>query len=97
MRARIYKATKSAMQSGQNNTNVWQLEFEPSGSQYIEPLMKWTGSRDTVQQIRLFFNTKEQAIEYAKTHNIAYTVFKENLRIITPKSYSSNFTRPRDL
>ena len=96
MRARIYKPAKSAMQSGQNKTNIWKLEFEPSGTQYIEPLMKWTGSRDTTQQIRLFFDTKEQAIEYAKAHNIPYTIFKENLRTIVPKSYASNFTRPRN-
>ncbi|MGN7618725.1 MAG: ETC complex I subunit [Ehrlichia sp.] len=95
MRARIYKPARSAMQSGQSGTNAWQLEFEPSGTQYIEPLMKWTGSRDTTQQIRLLFTAKEQAIAYAKAHNIPYTVFKENIRTMNPKSYADNFIRPR--
>ncbi|CEI84948.1 NADH-ubiquinone oxidoreductase [Ehrlichia minasensis] len=97
MRARIYKPTKSAMQSGDNKSKIWKLEFEPSCTQYIEPLMKWTGSHDTRQQIRLFFKTKELAIAYAIAHNIDYIVLQNNSRTTSPKSYASNFTRLRGI
>ncbi|KJV65643.1 MULTISPECIES: ETC complex I subunit [Ehrlichia] len=95
MRARIYKPAKSAMQSGSNKSKIWKLEFEPSCTQYVEPLMKWTGSHDTRQQIRLSFKTKELAIAYAITHKIDYILLQDNSCTITPKSYADNFIKLR--
>ena len=85
------------MQSGDNKSKIWKLEFEPSGTQYIEPLMKWTGSCDTMQQVSLFFPSKEQAITYATVHNIKYVILQEHSRTISPKSYADNFIRPRGI
>ncbi|QGR02823.1 NADH-ubiquinone oxidoreductase [Ehrlichia ruminantium] len=97
MYAKIYRPAKSVMQSGNNKSRSWKLEFAPSSSQYIEPLMKWTGSCDTRQQVCLFFPTREQAIKYATTHNIRYIILQEHQRTITPKSYADNFTRLRGI
>ena len=36
--------------------------------------MGWTSSRDTRQQLRLWFDTKEEAIAYAEREGIAYRV-----------------------
>ena len=65
MVARIYKPARNTMQSGRARSQHWVLEFEPETARGIEPLMGWTSSGDTRQQLRLNFDTKEHAIAYA--------------------------------
>ena len=91
MKARIFRPTKSAMQSGRANTKHWKLEFEQDGSRYIESLMGWTGSNDMTQEIKLWFETKDQAVAYAEKHQILYEVEEPEERDIVPKSYAENF------
>ena len=55
--ARIHKPAKTAMQSGQARTKQWLLEFERTEPREIEPLMGWTSSGDTRQQVKLWFDT----------------------------------------
>src|SRR5438067_7164138 len=76
MTARIYKPAKTAMQSGNARTKEWALEFEPESPREVEPLMGWTASGDMLQQVRLQFDTLEQAIAYCERHGIAYEVFR---------------------
>ena len=66
MVARIYKPSKTAMQSGMAQTKKWVLELEYDMAKSIEPLMGWTGSSDTNSQVQLWFESKEVAINYAK-------------------------------
>lgn len=40
---RIYQPAKNAMQSGTNNTNFWQIEFE-TRERWENPLMGWTST-----------------------------------------------------
>ena len=61
MVARIYKPAQTAMQSGPARTKEWVLEYEPEAPREIDPLMGWTSSRDMNAQIRLSFETKEEA------------------------------------
>src|SRR5919206_4380379 len=49
--ARIYKPAKTAMQSGTARTKQWLLEFDREQPREIEPLMGWTRSGDTRQQL----------------------------------------------
>ena len=42
-------------------------------------------------QIKLFFDTKEQAVEWAKKNNYQFYVIEPQKRNIKPKSYASNF------
>ena len=65
-KARIYLPAKTAMQSGHRNTREWVLEFEPQARKSHDPLMGWTASADTLGQVRLTFETKEDAITYAR-------------------------------
>ena len=44
MLARIYQPARTAMQSGQAQTKLWRLEFEPEMAKRIEPLMGWSAS-----------------------------------------------------
>ena len=76
-KAKIYKPTKTAMQSGSRNTKKWLLEFDTLNTG-VNPLMGWVTSKDTMSEIRLEFSTKEQAINYAKKNNINYYLILPN-------------------
>jgi hypothetical protein len=95
MTARIYKPARTAMQSGTAKTNEWMLDYEPEQPRAVEPLMGWTSSGDMKQQLRLSFDTKEEAIAYCQRNGIGYEVFEskpaKRLRI----SYSDNFAASR--
>lgn len=91
MKAIIYKPSKTAMQSGRGNSKEWILEFEDNNLRFKEPLMGWTASSDMKQEIKLYFQTKEEAISYAKQYNIVFSLIQPQTRIIKPKSYADNF------
>jgi len=91
-RAKIYKPSKTAMQSAQGNTRNWLLEFDTL-STGISPLMGWESSRDTMSEVKLEFLTKDQAINYAKKNNIDYYIIEPQKRKIIKKSYSDNFLK----
>ena len=91
-KAKIYKPTKTAMQSGRRNSTNWLLEFDTL-STGINPLMGWETSRDTMSEVKLEFATKDQAINYAKKNNINYYVIEPQKRKIIKKSYSDNFLK----
>ena len=91
MPARIYKPAKSATQSGLARTKQWLLVFEEDKPREIEPLMGWTSSGDTRQQLRLWFDTKEEAIAYAEREGVAYRVEEPQEVKRRMASYSDNF------
>lgn len=91
MVARIYKPSRSAMQSGDAKSENWLLEFESETPRTTDPLMGWTSSGDTRQQLKLKFETKELAIAYAERNGLAYVVAKEPPERLHKKSYSDNF------
>jgi hypothetical protein len=95
MVARIYKPSKTAMQSGFANTKSWVLDFEPEAPRHVEPLMGWTSSSDMRQQLRLRFVTKEEAIAYCERHGLAYEVFDTTPVKRRPMSYADNFSFKR--
>ena len=91
-KAKIYKPTKTAMQSGMRNARNWVLIFDTLNSG-INPLTGWNTSKDTMSEIKLEFLTKEQAINYAKKNNIDYYVVEPEKRKIIKKSYTDNFLK----
>jgi hypothetical protein len=97
MLARIYRPSKTAMQSGQVGTKQWLLEYEPERARSIEPLMGWTSSDDMRSQIVLEFDSKGEAVAYATKHEIPYQVFEPHPPRIRPKSYSDNFRFDRKI
>ena len=91
MLARIFRPAKTAMQSGKAKTHDWVLEFEPKDARRQDPLMGWTQTADTEGQVRLSFETKDEAVRYADQHGIAFQLVdpKPVKRII--KAYADNF------
>ena len=90
MKVRIYKPAKTAMQSGQGKTKEWLLESEPM-PKILDPLMGWTGSRDTMEQVQLWFHTLDEAKALAEKEGWQYTVEAPHQRHIRPKAYADNF------
>jgi hypothetical protein len=97
MRARIFQPTKTAMQSGRAETRQWVLEYEPTRRQQLDPLMGWPGAGDTLQQVRLKFDTLEEATAFADRHGIDYTVQKPKQRVLKPRAYADNFAVSRKI
>jgi len=91
-KAKIYKPSKTAMQSGKRNTKKWILKFDTLDTG-VNPLMGWESSRDTMSEVKLEFSTKQEAVNYVKKNNIEYYIVEpENSKIIK-KSYSDNFMK----
>ena len=97
MRARIYKPAKTAMSSGAAKTNVWVLEYVAEAARSVDPLMGWTSSTDTQAQVKLSFDTKEAAIEYAADNGIDVTVQAAKARKLNIRAggYAENFATNR--
>ncbi len=91
-KAKIYKPSRTAMQSGKRNSKKWILEFDTLDTG-INPLMGWTSSKDTMSEVKLEFLTKEEAINYVKKNNIDYYVVEPEKSKIIKKSYSDNFLK----
>ena len=92
--ARIYGPTKNAMRSIAQ-TKSWVLDFEQASPKAVEPLMGWTSSSDVRQQVRLRFDTKDEAIAYAKRNGIPFQVFEPRLAKLQLKAYADNFRHDR--
>ena len=91
-KAKIYKPTNTAMQSGFKKYNKWTIEFI-TDKPGINPLMGWESSSDTQSELNLEFKTKELAVEYAKKNKIDYELIEPKTRKINKKSYADNFTK----
>jgi hypothetical protein len=93
---RIYRPARNAMQSGRKQTRQWILEFEPQSPKFIDPLMGWTGSLDTRDQVRLHFATKEAAIAFADKHGLSYRLQEAQAAApARPVSYAEKLRSPR--
>ncbi len=94
MSARIFQPARNAMQSGKGKSDLWILQFDAETARSTEPLMGWTSSSDTKQQIKMRFSAKEDAIAYAKREGLAFVVQESAAATASKrpqKSYSDNF------
>lgn len=95
MTARIFRPAPNAMQSGRGKSKQWVLVHEPASAREIEPLMGYTASRDTQAQVRLTFETLEDAEAYARQNGIPYSVQPPHSATPKRNSYSDNFRSDR--
>ena len=94
-KVRIYQPTKNAMQSGRAKLGTWVLEHEPGSAKRADPLMGWIGSGDTKGQVKLRFDSRDEAVAFAKRNGFEYSVTQPKVRRIKPKDYSANFAYDR--
>ena len=97
MPARIYQPARTAMSSGTAKTKHWVLEYVAGAAREVDPLMGWTSSADTQAQVKLTFDTKEAALEYAEEHGIEAVVTEPKKRKpnIRARGYAENFANDR--
>ena len=95
MLARIYRPTKSSMQSGHARSREWVLEFEPASARTPDPLMGWTSSADMNGQVTLTFETSDEAVAYAQRHGIPFRLHPAQERKVIIKAYADNFAFTR--
>lgn len=91
MTARIYRPAPNAMQSGTGKSKNWILVHEPAAPREIEPLMGYTASTDMNAQVRLSFDTLEEAERYARDNGLPYIVQPPHSRVPKRSSYPDNF------
>ena len=65
---------KAAMQSGIARTKEWVLVYPAADAREIDPLMGWISNADTNPQVRMTFETREEAIDFARRQNIPFQV-----------------------
>ena len=94
-RARIYRPTKTAMQSGRAQARRWILEYEPATPRRPDPLMGWASAADTLNEVQLRFNTCNEAVAFADRLGLDYTVIAPHDSVERPKSYADNFRYDR--
>jgi len=92
---RIFRPSKTAMQSGRGKIHQWLMEFETNAPNRVEPLMGWTSGADTRNQLRLRFESREEAEAYAAARGLTAVVLEPQERTLKPKSYADNFRPER--
>ena len=95
MSARIFSPARTAMQSGKAQTGNWVLEFDPEKRKTIDPLMGYTSSGDMKSQVRLVFDTREEAVAYAEKNGIAFRIEQPKEPKRRQISYAENFRYDR--
>ena len=95
MKARIYQPAKSAMSSGTAKTHYWVLEFAAEGARRKDAFTGWNSIDGTANQVKLKFDTLEEAQAYAAAQGLAARVDRPHKRKRLATTYSDNFRYER--
>src|SRR5690349_18861887 len=70
-----HRRSRSAMTPGGALTRQWRLRFEPRSPKFVEPMMGWAGTDDTLAQLELAFpSRRDAAMAYAQRPGPSYRV-----------------------
>ena len=83
------------MQSGLKKTKMWIIEFEFDPSLKKDVLMGWNSSKNTTKQLKLNFDSLDDAILWCQKNSYKYRVVDQTYKPVKPKSYASNFSNNR--
>jgi hypothetical protein len=89
--ARIVEEQRKTTQSGRALEGRWILEFERQQPQRADPLTGWNGSGDTATQVKLRFNSKEEALAYATRKGLAVHLVPAPPVSMKIQAYADNF------
>lgn len=89
--ARISELDRKTTQSGRANAGRWLLEFEREAPLRADPLTGWAGSSDTRPQVRLYFDSKDAAIEYCRRNGLDHHVVPATPVMLKIQAYADNF------
>jgi len=89
--ARIVEEQRKTTQSGKAKVGRWTLEYERQEALRPDPLTGWAGSGDTETQLRLSFDSKEEALAYAKAKGIDVHLVPAAPIPLKLQAYADNF------
>jgi hypothetical protein len=89
--ARIIEVQRRTTQSGKAKDGSWTLEFEREQPLRPDPLTGWAGSGDTRTQVRLSFDTKEEAVAYATRKGFDIHLVPAPPVALKLQAYADNF------
>ena len=98
---RLYKT----LQSGDNTSYQWEITWK-NQKRWSNPLMGWTSSADPMAQVKLQFDSRDDAIEFAKKNGWKYetrgsvdvttvepgNIFKKNILLYKIHNYFNNLS-----
>ncbi len=88
--ARIYQPVHNPMQSGKAK-DKWLLEYIASDCRSADDVMGWTSNDNPLTQLRMQFDSKEDAINFADHRNISYEVIEPQKSSVKIQAYADNF------
>ena len=89
--ARITEEQRKTTQSGRAQQGVWTLEFERQEPQRPDPLTGWNGSGDTPTQVRLHFDSRDEAVAYAQRMGFDIHLVPAPPLSLKIQAYADNF------
>jgi hypothetical protein len=89
--ARIIEDDRKTTQSGKAKAARWVMEFEREQAMRADPLTGWSGSGDTATQVRLVFDSKDDALAYAAAKGFAAHVVPAAPVSLKLQTYADNF------
>ena len=89
--ARIIEEQRRTTQSGKARSGRWTLEFEREEALRPDPLTGWSGSGDTRTQVRLSFDTRDEAVAYATRKGFDIHLVPAPPVALKLQSYADNF------
>merc|ERR1712054_424456 len=85
---------KQAVDRGQHCPGIklrWYVVFKHTAKKWYNPLMGWTSSGDPLSNLKLEFETKEQAELYCKNNGLHYEFGRQEQREELEQDYADNF------
>ena len=89
--ARIIEEQRKTTQSGKAKAGRWTLEMERKEALKPDPLTGWAGSGDTETQVRLSFDSKDEALAYAKAKGLEVHIVPAAPVQLKLQAYADNF------
>ena len=89
--ARIIEQQRGTTQSGKAKAGRWTLEIERTEALKPDPLTGWAGSGDTETQLRLSFDSKDEALAYARSKGLEVHVVPAAPVRLKLQAYADNF------
>jgi len=89
--ARIIEVQRRTTQSGKARDGSWTLEFEREQPLRADPLTGWAGSGDTRTQVRLTFDSMNEAVAYATRKGFDIHIVPAPPVALKLQAYADNF------
>jgi hypothetical protein len=92
MKVKIYQPSKTVTQSGKKDKPWMLVPIIEDNHLSIDDLTGWTSSNNTLSQLKLKFQTPEEAEIYVQSQGWDYQIVQPKISLVIKKSYADNFS-----